>query len=893
MKSKVFKRLLSISLCLIMVFGTLSIGGVIDFKAFAASGSCGTNVTWELNSDTGELLISGTGAMNDYTTSSTAPWYYNYKGKITKVTIEDSVTSIGESAFEDCTGLTSITIPDSVTSIGNWAFDGCTGLTSITIPNSVTSIRQYAFYKCTGLTSITIPNSVTSIGESAFDGCTSLTNIIINSNVLKTIGIEAFRSCTSLKSIKIPDSVTSICNGAFSGCTGLKTVYYTGDIGKWCAIDFYNSYSNPTYYASELYINGSKVEGKLKIPDGVTSIGDYAFYHCTTLTGITIPDSVTSIGSSAFSGCTGLTSITIPDSVTSIGSAFSGCTGLTSITIPDSVTSIGDDAFWNCTGLTSVTIPDSVTSIDDSAFRGCTGLKTVYYTGTPTQWRKISIGSDNSYLTSATRIYKSNTSRAYYAEGSCGENVNYILYATGELVINGTGEMTDYTSSSKAPWDSLKDKITKVTIKDGVTSVGSYAFKSCLRLTEISLPNSILSINESSLEGCTKLTDIALPNSVLNINESAFEGCTGFTDIALPDSVEKISSYAFRECTGLTDITIGKGIKTIGEDAFYGCSSLANVNYLGCEDLWNKIEISEYNSELTNAKKTYADHIWNNGVCELCGKTNGCKHDKTETRNAKTATCTLEGFTGDTYCTLCNTKISSGTSIKALGHSFTTYTYNNDATTEKDGTETATCDRCTATDTRTKSGSKLQPAHTHSYTKKVTAPTCTEQGYTTYTCSCGFSYNDDYQPATNHADSNNDGYCDNCSAPMKSNPVNPNANAKINVAGGRSVDYRSKVIIKAKASGVDSKYKLAIYVGNNRVATGSNTEVTYNAGETKGDINYTVKVVDANGNIAKDANGNEISKDGGKISCNSGFFKKLVAFFKGLFGSLPNVTVQP
>jgi hypothetical protein len=113
----------------------------------------------------------------------------------------------------------------------------------------------------------------------------------------------------------------------------------------------------------------------------------------------------------------------------------------------------------------------------------------------------------------------------------------------------------------------------------------------------------------------------------------------------------------------------------------------------------------------------------------------------------------------------------------------------------------------------------------------------------------------------------------------------------INVAS-KSVDYRPKVTIKATASGVDSKYKLAIYIGGKCVATGSNTEVAYNAGETKGDINYTVKVIDASGNIVKDTDGNEMPKDG-KVSCNSGFFKKLVAFFKGLFGMLPSVTVAP
>ena len=320
-------------------------------------------------------------------------------------------TSIGESAFERCTGLTSITIPGSVTSIGNSAFERCTDLASITIPNSVTSIGDSAFSGCTGLTSITIPDSVTSI-VGAFSGCTGLTSIIIPNSVT-SIGDFAFHNCTGLTSITIPDSVASIGDYAFHNCTGLTSI---------------------------------------TIPDSVASIGDYAFLNCTCLMSITIGNSVTSIGSGAFFRCYKLvevynksalpiweygdvgyyakaiytepytsklsvdqngyilytdgdlvsligyignvTDLTLPSGIAEINhGAFSGCTGLTSITIPDSVTSIGSWVFSDCTGLTSITISNSVTSIGSKAFSGCTDLTSITYKGTQAQWNEISKSS--------------------------------------------------------------------------------------------------------------------------------------------------------------------------------------------------------------------------------------------------------------------------------------------------------------------------------------------------------------------------------------------------------------------------------------------------------------------------------------------------------------------
>ncbi len=225
--------------------------------------------------------------------------YAFYKrNDITKVTISNSVTSIGAAAFYNCTLLTNITIPDSVTSIGYDAFSECTSLTSITIPNSVTSIGSAAFVRCTSLTSITIPNSITSIGTSAFSYCDSLTSIIIPDSVT-SIGRYAFSNCTSLTSITIPNSVKSIGDGAFDGCSSLK----------------YNEYDNAYYLGNETNPYLVLVKAKdnsitsCDIHEETKFIHSYAFYNCTSLTSITIGNSVTSIGEYAFEDCASLTEI--------------------------------------------------------------------------------------------------------------------------------------------------------------------------------------------------------------------------------------------------------------------------------------------------------------------------------------------------------------------------------------------------------------------------------------------------------------------------------------------------------------------------------------------------------------------------------------------------------
>ena len=306
-----------------------------------------------------------------------------------------SVTSIGDGAFANHSGLTSVTIPNSVTSIGNYAFFNCSGLTSVTIPNSVTTIGDSAFFGCCGLSSVTFNaekcTEMGAVNSRVFSGCTNLATLTIGDKVT-IIPDYAFTDCSGLTSITIPNSVTFLGEGAFSNCSRLTSVTIPNSVTSIGRYAF--------KYCSKLT--------SVTIGNSVTTIDRYAFFDCSGLTSVTIPNSVTSIGDYAFAFCSGLTSVTIPNSVTSIGEfAFRGCSGLTSVTvdknngtydsrdncnaiietstnklivgcknttIPNSVTSIGYGAFHGCSKLTSVTIPNSVTSIGYGAFAGCSGL---------------------------------------------------------------------------------------------------------------------------------------------------------------------------------------------------------------------------------------------------------------------------------------------------------------------------------------------------------------------------------------------------------------------------------------------------------------------------------------------------------------------------------------
>ena len=321
----------------------------------ANSGTCGDNVTWRL-SDDGVLTISGTGDMADFEWDGT-PWC-SVSSQVKSVVIKDGVTSIGDCAFGGCISLTSVSIPDGVISIGFAAFESCSLLTGVTIPNSVTGIGDYAFGYCSSLISVTIPGSVTSIGEAAFAGgstsvnvsrenknycsvdgglydkqkttifhpgkiqngafrvpdgvnrigdsaffdCTSLTSVIIPKSVT-SIGSLAFLGCIRLTNVTIPDGVTSIGDAAFAGSS--TSVNVSRENKNYCSVDggLYNKQKTTILHPGKIQ------NGTFRVPDGVTSIGDYAFDGYRSLTNVTIPDSVTNICYGAFLDCIKLTDV--------------------------------------------------------------------------------------------------------------------------------------------------------------------------------------------------------------------------------------------------------------------------------------------------------------------------------------------------------------------------------------------------------------------------------------------------------------------------------------------------------------------------------------------------------------------------------------------------------
>ena len=372
-------------------------GAVID------TGKCGDNITYTLY-ENGLLELSGSGEM--YNRASNSIHWNNRQSQIKKVQFTGNISSIGTYMFSGCRSLTSITIPNSVTSIGDEAFSCCDSLENITVPNYITSIGDAAFFQCYSLKSITIPNSVTSIGMSAFSSCSSLTSITIPNSVT-SISESAFSFCSSLTSITIPNSVTSIGAFAFEHCSSLTNVTIPNSV---------TSIGSEAFYVCSSLTN-------VTIPNSVKYIHNSAFEGCSSLTSINVSE-----GNNEYSSFDGILfdknktmvnvcpggksgSITIPNTVTTIGEvAFYHCSSLISITIPNSVTSIESGAFLGCSSLTSITIPNSVTSIGLSAFRFCENLTDVYYTGSQEEWAKISIDSTwncNSYLTNATIHYNS------------------------------------------------------------------------------------------------------------------------------------------------------------------------------------------------------------------------------------------------------------------------------------------------------------------------------------------------------------------------------------------------------------------------------------------------------------------------------------------------------
>ena len=676
----------------------------------------------------------------------------------------------GISGFGGCTSLTSITIPDSVTSIGNFAFEKCTSLTSVAIPDSVTDIGQWAFWGCTSLTLVTIGDGVTSIGGAAFKECTGLTSVTIGNRVTD-IGGSAFYYCTSLTSVVIPDSVTSIDRDTFNSCTGLIEV---------------------------------------TIGDGVGDIGYAAFENCTSLTTVTIPDGVNSIGGWGFHGCTSLTSAVIGNGVDSIGyGAFNGCTGLATVTIGNGITSIGESAFHSCTKLTTVTIGNEVTSIGREAFCGCDSLKDVYYAKTQSSWDAIDIGYYNTGLDGATIHYnhihdyslfpavavEPTCTEMGYVEYTCvyGEKHREYVSALGHqagnsgIVTQPTCEEKGYTQYTctrcgeafNADWvDPLGHDHTgpRKTIEPTCTIDGATG-PTCIRCGDFHQEETIPALGHKAL-----VVQAKAPTCTEAGNETGTK-CERCQEIFMtPTEIPALGHIFTNYISDHNATCTADGTETAN------CDRCTETHTRIEEDSKLGHSFTQYKS---NNNATCTENGTETAKCDRCDVTNTrtavnskLGHDEI-THEAKAVTCTEIGWNAYVTCSRCN--YTTYAEIAATDHKHESVV--TAPTCLDKGYTTHTC-HCGDTYVDT-----YVNALGHKHTAKVTKPTCTAKGYTTYTCACGDTYKANYINALGH--SYKSGVCTRCKhkptgAKITTQPVN------VAVKSGKT----ATVSIKATGSGL-------------------------------------------------------------------------------------------
>lgn len=566
------------------------------------------NVKWALSPE-GVLTISGTGAMDDYSSIYIIPWYVQ-RLAIKQVIIENGVTSIGSGAFSGLENLTTITIPSSITQIEMFAFQSCGLSGEIVIPENVERIAVNAFLNCEQLNGIKIEGANTTIEPYALGyvatsaGMEKVKDFVIKGHVGSTAQTYAEENDFEFDPIDMRDN--GECGQDLKWVLtndGVLIISGTGPMEDYDGMGGVNG-EMPWYdYRHDITA--------IKIEDGVTSIGTDAFWYFTSVTDVTIPESVTSIGSGAFTNCETLAKIQLPSNLTNIESmTFDNCHILNNIVIPKQVKSIGTSAFRQCYALTDVTIPEGVATIDAWAFQNCSGLKTITI---PASVKTIGANAFSScenlnditilsrnvgfgeaaipyssnrvirgYMESTAETYAQDNKITFIAldrtKGECGPNLEWSLSDDGVLTISGTGTMENYDYDSEpsnpAPWYEQRKEIKKIVIENGVTSIGKEAFSFCDQVTEVSVPESITTIGESAFSDCSSLKNIALPANITDIQYGAFYNCKNLANFVIPDSVQSIGRFAFGNCETLTSVTLGPNVTEVGMSAFRGDSKL-------------------------------------------------------------------------------------------------------------------------------------------------------------------------------------------------------------------------------------------------------------------------------------------------------------------------------
>lgn len=619
---------------------------------------------------------------------------------LTTITIPDTVTRIGSGAFSGCTALTDITLPAELTELPNDLFSGCSSLTSVVLPETVESIGSNAFSGCSSLRAVVLPETVESIGEKAFSGCSALVSCNIPKGIT-AIPEELFSGCSSLTAVDIPEAVERIGSGAFQDCTSLQTVTFrnpdckitekSGDTAIPCgtiygyggstAEEYAETYGlefrsalgvlgtcgkNLSYLLQDgvLTISGSGAMDdwryddknnpwrdscgaiqKVVLEDGVTTIGNYAFYNFTQLTEIIIPESVTSIGNDAFHYCSGLLEIVIPENVTTIGEyAFYCCSKLTDIIIPESVVSIGKDAFES-TGLDSITIKNPECKIETES----------YYSSDTIPDDTVIYG----YIDSTAYYYSQHYGQQFEPfmafEESCGNDAFWKMDSFGNMNIYGSGKIYA-PDDSKMEQTFYRELVRTIVLEDGITSIDDGLFSDCANLTSVTLSGQLKYIGASAFADCSSLCEITIPDTVTSIGFGAFAR-TGLYSVVIPNSVTELDTCAFSACGNLYEVTLSSSLACLKYNTFNYCPYLEHITFLNpdCEikDVFSK-NITIHGYEGSTAEQFATESALN---FVSLGKRPTVTDMTTVTTTVTTTTTTTTATSADTETTATTTNL--------------------------------------------------------------------------------------------------------------------------------------------------------------------------------------------------------------------------------------------
>ena len=467
------------------------------------------------------------------------------------------------------------------------------------------------------------------------------------------------------------------------------------------------TYYNPTYpWPSSV--------AKLVVKDGVTRLGSFAFYKCTSLVEVSLPESIGAFGSYCFAECSQLISLTIPSKVTVIPQGFcSGCKKITAINIPSGVTRINKNAFLT-TGITTLTIPTSVVYIGTEIGN----INHVTYEGSKTQWEKIEFGSYNNFEPTSRNTYA-----PAWDEGTFNNSqITWEVECDYCLRITGFGDIPDFNLGT-APWYDYNTQIKEVVIERNITRIGNYAFYNLKNLKEFRslgedmvthVAFSVKTIGESAFELCTALSTFPFSEmeQLESVGKYSFHSSGLSGDITFPDSLKCIEHGAF-ENTSINSVIIRKNVATIGQFAFNNCSKLTDIFYRGTQAQWESLMSGEDN------KVPSRTILHLNSRC--------CPGYSTKTVDPIPATCTTSGSMNDTVCATCGVLVSKGTVILATGHTEVVDAAKAPTCTETGLTEGKHCSVC---DTVLVAQEEV-PATGHTeVVDAAKAATCTETGLT-------------------------------------------------------------------------------------------------------------------------------------------------------------------